>query len=33
MTAPRSYGDFLEDIHGAALKAQAFVPGMSYDGL
>jgi uncharacterized protein with HEPN domain len=30
MTAPRTYGDFLEDIGAAARKARAFVAGMSY---
>jgi uncharacterized protein with HEPN domain len=31
MTAPRAFGDFLDDIRTAAVKAQAFVAGMSYD--
>jgi uncharacterized protein with HEPN domain len=31
MTAPRSYGDFLEDIRAASVKAQAFVAGLTYD--
>src|SRR4051794_7047377 len=31
MTAPRSYGDFLEDIRTAAVKAQAFVAGLTCD--
>ena len=31
MTAARTFTDSLEDIRAAALKAQAFVAGMSYD--
>lgn len=31
MTATRSYVDFLDDIRTSAVKAQAFVAGMSYD--
>ena len=31
MTAPRAFGDFLDDIRAAAIKAQTFVAGMSYD--
>ena len=31
MTAPRTFADFLEDIRTAAVKAQTFVAGMSYD--
>jgi uncharacterized protein with HEPN domain len=31
MTAPRTYGDFLEDIRAAAVKAQTFVAGLVYD--
>jgi uncharacterized protein with HEPN domain len=31
MTAPRAYQDFVEDIRGAAVKAQAFVAGLTYD--
>ena len=30
MSAARSAVDFLEDIHSAALKAQAFVSGLSF---
>jgi uncharacterized protein with HEPN domain len=31
MTTPRSYEDFLEDIRAAAVKAQSFVVGLTYD--
>ena len=31
MTPPRTSADFLEDIRAAAMKAQAFVAGMTYD--
>jgi uncharacterized protein with HEPN domain len=31
MTTPRAFGDFLDDIRAAAVKAQTFVAGMSYD--
>ncbi len=31
MTVPRTFADFLEDIRAAAVKAQAFVAGMSYE--
>ena len=29
MTAPRTFADFLEDIRGAAVKAQSFAAGMT----
>jgi uncharacterized protein with HEPN domain len=31
MSAPRTFVHFLEDIRGAAAKAQAFVAGMNYE--